>query len=217
MTDRVTEQETQPTSTLVEERYWPARAAEALREGKYSRAVEICREGLVSDPELLSGRLIYAAALLKSDQLDSASEQFYTVLSLDPENLVALKSLGDIKMKLGDELGGIACYRRVLEIDPLCRGVKSDLCDRPEGITRTVTLHRHTEEPVHPRLKTRMIPFYTETIGDLYLAQGHPRLAAEVFRSLITTNTNSGLQEKLKAAEKRLRERESKHARYTND
>ena len=49
------------------------------------------------------------------------------------------------------------------------------------------------------------IYFYTETVGDLYLAQGHPRLAAEVYRALSVHNHNPRLAEKLAEAERRAR------------
>ena len=104
--------------TLHSRGYWPTLAGRYLQEGKYSKAVETCKEYLAEAPELLSGRLIYARALYHAGQIDSAAEQFYYVLALDPDNLAALKYLGDIQYAAGQEVAAMASYQRVLELDP---------------------------------------------------------------------------------------------------
>ena len=194
--------------------YWPARAASYLTEGMYSRSVEICKDHLREEPQSLSGRLIYALALQQAGQTKSATEQFYNVLSLDPDNLVALKCLGDIKYAESDEMAALSDYARILEIDPYCTGLKSDLKTTKRETAKTITFKREAEAPTSKRAlpsQQREIPFYTETIGDLYLAQGHPRLAAEVYHALNEKNHNSKLVEKLKKAEHRIKEKEHRH------
>ncbi len=189
--------------------YWPARAARHLAEGKYSSAVEICREHLHEQSGIVSGRIIYAAALYLTGQLESASEQFYHVLSLDPDNIVALKYLGDIEFQLGDEVAALASYRRVLEIDPHCRGLASELNRVPRQTTRTIIIARGEEiTDFATRGSLRRLPFYTETIGDLFLAQGYPRLAADVYRTLNENNENPRLSGKIQQAEAKIKHRE---------
>jgi len=203
----------EPTESLTDQLaasgYWPARAARFLAEHKYSRAVEICKEGLAEEPRLVSGRTIYARALYHAGQVESATDQFYRVLSLDPDNIVALKYLGDIKYAEGDEFSAIAQYGRVLELDPYCRELTCPVdLPKPEP-TRTITIQRAPEEPPKkPRERLRPIVFYTETVGDLYLAQGHSRLAAEVFRSLYERRPSPRLMEKLEQAEKKIQTKE---------
>ena len=189
---------------------WPARAAKFLADGKYSRAVEICREYLNDTSHLVSGRLIYAEALFRAGQVERATEQFYRVLSLDPDHLVALKFLGDIGYAAGDELTALANYQRILEIDPGCRGIRSEIRTRKTETTRTVTIQRQPETTsATPKVKLREIPFYTETVGDLYLLQGHPRLAACVFQNLLEKNDNPRLREKFAKAEQKIITKES--------
>jgi len=148
--------------------YLPARGATALQEGRYSRAVEICRTHLPSEPELISGRLVYARALFHAGQLDSAATEFYRVLSHDPDNQVALKYLGDLLFGRGDEFGALAHYQRILEIDPACQGLHCDLKAKTTETTRTVTLRRTCEKRTDEstRVPLREIAFYTETMGD---------------------------------------------------
>lgn len=193
--------------------YRPAQAAKYLAEKKYSKAVEICKEHLSEEPQSISGRLIYALALYHAGQMESAAEHFYHVLSFDPDNLVALKYLGDIKFAEGDEVAAMANYARILEIDPYCRGLKLDVRETKKETTRTITLSRQTESSI--TRQPLAVPFYTETIGDLYLAQGHPQLAAEVYRTLNENNHNPRLAEKLSQAERKIRVSEpSKEKEY---
>ena len=53
--------------------YWPARAAKAIAEGRYSDAVGICREYIVEAPGLISGRLLYGSALQLSGLRNNSS------------------------------------------------------------------------------------------------------------------------------------------------
>ena len=52
------------------------------------------------------------------------------------------------------------------------------------------------------------VPFYTETLGDLYYSQGHNRLAVEVFRKLSQDGDNPRLLHKLSEAEAATQEKE---------
>ncbi len=58
------------------------------------------------------------------------------------------------------------------------------------------------------RAPLRPIPLYTETMGDLYLKQGYPRLAAEVFRTLNEKNENPRLAEKFAQATESIKDKE---------
>jgi tetratricopeptide (TPR) repeat protein len=193
---------------LAAQGYWPARASRFVEDGKYSRAVEICRESLSGSPGLLSGRLVFGKALYLTGNVELAEEQFLFALSLDPDNLMALKYLADIKYSRRDEPAAIAYYRRVLEIDPRCRGLACDATHHLKETTRTISISRGAEPSTKTKDKPlRPIPFYTETMGDLYLSQGHSRLAAEVFRSLVEENRNPRLVEKLSQAEGKIKDK----------
>ena len=201
--------------TLAARGYWAALAAGHLTEGRYSRAVELCKEHLSDGPEIISGRLIYARALYHAGQTQSAAEQFYRVLSRDSNNLVALKYLGDIFHALGDQPAAMAHYQRVLDEDPDSRALCCRLTPKQTETTHTVTLRRAGESPsgVLPKRTSREIPFYTETMGDLYMTQGYPRLAADVYRVLNSTGQNPRLTDKLADAEEKIKEKESAHVK----
>jgi len=197
------------TDRLADLGYWVAIAARRLKEEKYSEVVRLCSENLEIEDAPVSARLIYAQALYRSGQIDSAAEQFHRVLTYDPENVVALKCLGDICFTSGDYLAAWANYGRVMEIDPHCRGLKSDIRQHQSRTTRTITLLGRSETRTEPSGTLREIPFFTETIGDLYLAQGYPRLAARVFRRLIESGDSPRIAEKLTLAESKIKEKEN--------
>jgi tetratricopeptide (TPR) repeat protein len=189
--------------------YWAAWAAQHVTAGEYADAIQLCKERLAVEPQLLSARIAYGVALARAGQAESAKEQFFYVLSTDPDNLVALKHLGDIAFAEGDEFSAMAKYERILEIDPYCRGVASDFTNRKIERTHTVTLVR-PEEPArsHDTVPLRAIPFYTETMGDLYMAQGYHRLAATVYRVLHDRGRHPRLQDKLLQAEEKIKSKE---------
>lgn len=199
--------------TLAARGYWPALAAQYLAEERYSRVVELCKEHLADEPDLLSGRLIYARALYHAGQVESAAEEFYRVLSRDANSRVALKYLGDIFFVAGDEPAAMAHYQRILDDDPDSRALCCRLQPQKAETTHTVTIRRPGESTAAtpPRPTSREIPFFTETMGDLYLSQGYPRLAADVYRTLNESGQNPRLADKLVEAEAKIKEKESSH------
>ncbi|MFH1688464.1 MAG: tetratricopeptide repeat protein [bacterium] len=209
MTGKFAEDTETLTQTLAARGYWPARACLALGQGKYSQAVQLCRENQKAGLTVLSGHLICARALYHAGQLEAAQEELQVVLARDPDNLVALKYLGDIRHQQGDLVGSMAHYERILQIDSDSRGLVCSLQDRPQARTRTVSLLRAAETKAAPgQQPLREIPFNTETIGDLYLAQGYPRLAAEVFRLVNEKQQSPRLAEKLIRAEQVIKDKE---------
>ena len=203
---------------LASKGYWVAMASRYLEDGKYSKTVEVCKENIPQYPNLLSAHLIYAKALYLAGQMESAAEQFYYALSLDADNLVALKYLGDIKFATNDKIGAMAHYQKILEIDPDCHALFTPLAPPKKEVTRTISLKRSAE--ISPAISTsnnlRKIHFYTETIGDLYFAQGYSKMAAEVYRILEDKNHNPRLKEKLKKAQEKIKEKEHHYVKKQN-
>jgi len=203
-------EEAQPFAAHLERNgYWPAVANRKLREGRFADAIHLCKKGLTRLPDHLSGRMVYAMAVFRGGQMQTARTQIHKVLELDPEHLGALKLLGDIDYREGDIPAALVHYRRVFEIDPPCTGLKSALGTRPAS-SRKVTLRRESENVASTQKGDESrIPFFTETMGNLYLRQGHSRLAAEVFKKLLQEAPNDRLQAKLTQAERGGKETEN--------
>src|SRR5919199_866419 len=99
-------------------RYFAPLANEYRKAGDLQQAISICQAHLPQQPGHMSGHIVYGQALFEAKQFDQARTVFETALSLDPENLIALRYLGDIAFELGDRSGARAWYTRVLETDP---------------------------------------------------------------------------------------------------
>jgi len=99
-------------------RYFAPLANEFRKAGDAEQAVMICEEFLPQQPGHMSGHIVYGQALFDLGRLDDARTVFETALTLDPENLIALRYLGDISRSHGDLESARHWYQRVLEADP---------------------------------------------------------------------------------------------------
>ncbi len=99
-------------------RYFAPLANEYRKAGDPDQAIAICREFLPQQPSHMSAHIVYGQALYDTQQFEEARTVFHTALTLDPENLIALRLLGDIECHLGDLTGARGWYQRVLDADP---------------------------------------------------------------------------------------------------
>src|SRR5688500_14690924 len=99
-------------------RYFAPLANEYRKAGDLDRAIEICRAHLPQQPGHMSGHVVYGQALYESRQLEEAKKVFEAALALDPENLIALRHLGDIARDSADPATARIWYLRVLDADP---------------------------------------------------------------------------------------------------
>src|SRR3954463_775516 len=99
-------------------RYFAPLANEYRKAGDLDQAIFICQEYLPQQPGHMSGHIVFGQALFEAKRLPEARTVFETALSLDPENLIALRHLADISRDLGDTLAARSWYERVLHADP---------------------------------------------------------------------------------------------------
>src|SRR4029453_12379901 len=77
-------------------------AEELRRAGQFEESVETCRTGLAIHPSYLSARVPLGRALIELNQLADAQSELEVVLKSAPENLAAIRGLGDIHHRQGD-------------------------------------------------------------------------------------------------------------------
>jgi tetratricopeptide (TPR) repeat protein len=99
-------------------RYFAPLANEYRKGGQPKRAIEICRAHLAQMPGHMSGQIVYGQALFEAGEWDEARTVFERALTLDPENLIALRSLGDMALQAGNTSEARTWYSRLLEADP---------------------------------------------------------------------------------------------------
>ncbi len=106
-------------------RYFAPLANECRKAGDLDAAIAICRAHLPQQPGHMSGHIVYGQALFESGDLGEARTVFETALGLDPENLIALRHMGDIAAREGDTAAARRWYTRVLETDPRNEEIQS--------------------------------------------------------------------------------------------
>ena len=99
-------------------RYFAPLANEYRKAGDVAEAIRLCRAHLPQQPGHMSGHIVFGQALFEAQELDEARTVFEAALALDPENLIALRHLGDIAKGNGDTAGARGWYQRVLDADP---------------------------------------------------------------------------------------------------
>jgi tetratricopeptide (TPR) repeat protein len=99
-------------------RYFAPLANEYRKGGQPKRAIEICRSQLSQMPGHMSGQIVYGQALYETGEFDEARQVFERALTLDPENLIALRSLGDMSLQSGNTTEARRWYTRLLDADP---------------------------------------------------------------------------------------------------
>ncbi len=78
----------------------------------------MCRAGLEYHPEYVSARVTLGRALLASNALDDAFNELSGVLQTAPENLAALRGLGETHQRRGDLPAALGVFRRALALAP---------------------------------------------------------------------------------------------------
>jgi tetratricopeptide (TPR) repeat protein len=99
-------------------RFFASLANEYRKAGDLEQAISICQAHLADQPSNMNGHVVYGQALFEAGRYDDAKATFDTALGLDPENLIALRHLGDIACTNGDNDTARAWYERVLDADP---------------------------------------------------------------------------------------------------
>lgn len=99
-------------------RYFAPLANEYRKGGNPKRAIEICRAHLAQMPGHMSGQVVYGQSLFEGGEFDEARKVFEGALVLDPENLIALRSLGDLALQSGNNAEARTWYTKLLDADP---------------------------------------------------------------------------------------------------
>jgi tetratricopeptide (TPR) repeat protein len=108
-------------------RYFAPLANEYRKAGDLAQAIAICRQHLADQPGHRSGHIVYGQALFENKEYEEAQKVFTAALALDPENLIALRHLGDIARDAADYTGARQWYQRVLDADPRNEDIQAQI------------------------------------------------------------------------------------------
>jgi len=116
-------------------RYFAPLANEYRKAGDPEQAIAICRAHLAQQPGHMSGHVVYGQALYDAKRPDEARVVFEKALTLDPDNAIVLRQLGDIAREKGDNAEAKHWYTRALDADPGDREVAAYIAELTEPIT----------------------------------------------------------------------------------
>jgi tetratricopeptide (TPR) repeat protein len=102
-----------------EGRYFVPLANDYRKVGDLERAEKLLREGIAKHPDYLSAHIVMGRCLADRGANEEAAEEFSYVLSMDPQNLIALRSLGEIATADGNPAEAERWYRELLAVDPM--------------------------------------------------------------------------------------------------
>lgn len=76
-------------------------AEEYRRNGDFTQAVKICREGLARHPGYVSAQVTLGRALAELEEYQEARKELEAVLLAAPDNLTAIRALAEIDQRVG--------------------------------------------------------------------------------------------------------------------
>ncbi len=157
-----------------------AQLAEELRRAhEFEESVATCRAGLEIHPEYLSARVTLGRALVELNQLDEAQDELVRVLKSAPENLAAIRGLGDIHHRRGNLQEALAQYRAALALarnDP-------DLEEIVERLAKDVEPQKpanHDEGLSFDQMHAELLAFVPPPPAPAAVAAPAPPVAAEL-------------------------------------
>ncbi|MEO8192517.1 MAG: tetratricopeptide repeat protein [Gemmatimonadales bacterium] len=116
-------------------RYFAPLANEYRKAGDPEQAIAICRAHLAQQPGHMSGHVVYGQALYDAKRTDEARVVFEKALSLDPDNSVVLRQLGDIARQRGETAEARHWYTRALDADPHDTEIAAYIAELTEPVT----------------------------------------------------------------------------------
>lgn len=157
-------------------------AEELRRAGQFEESVDICRAGLAIHPGYLSARVTLGRALLELNQLGEAQGELEHVLKNAPENLAAIRGLGEIHHRQGNLSEALAQYRAALALarnDPDLQETVSQLARQVEPQKPAVVDEGLSFDQMQHELLKRMGPPAPPPPQPLAAAASSPEPAAE--------------------------------------
>src|ERR1700741_1505024 len=157
-------------------RYFAPLANEYRKGGQPKRAIEICRAQLAQMPGHMSGQIVFGQALYEAGEFEEARKVFGIALTLDPENLIALRSLGDMSLQRGDTAEARRWYTRLLDADPKDTAVIA-LVSEIDASADASPIPTPQSVPVDEDEGDQQIPFIADAEGTPMEPELHPEVS----------------------------------------
>ena len=108
-------------------RYFAPLADAYRKAGRVDDAIQLVSHGLTKHPDYLSAHIVLGRCHLDKQDDAAALETFGRVLSLDAENVIALKALAEVAERMGRPDDARRWLMRLLNVDAMNTEAEEDL------------------------------------------------------------------------------------------
>ena len=206
-------------------------AKELADAGQFGKAIEALQQGLKKFPKMVSARVLLGEIYWTSGDASLARAELEQVIKTSPDNFAAHRKLAMIYRAVGDRHAAAKACEAVLQANPKDREMKDLLEEiaqesfkpaeepKEKKATATKTTVRLSESPVTapssavtdedatlvlemPAAGAETEETDSETLAELYIAQGHRDKGLEVYRRLVEKDPdNMKLHERIMTLE----------------
>jgi tetratricopeptide (TPR) repeat protein len=173
-------------------------AREYHEAGLFEEAARVGARAVREQPSYVSARVQLGRVYFEMGRIEEAREQMEAVLSLAPDNLLARRVVADVCRELGDVQGALDRYRALLAFHPddaeTRRKIEAIEKDLVAGVIPSAEPSAPAGEPPAPAAVEQPADgaslleagaLATPTLAEIYLQQGLPARAAEVYRAIL--------------------------------
>jgi tetratricopeptide (TPR) repeat protein len=157
-------------------------AEDLLQRKMLSEALRLAEERLARLPLDIDARIIAGNVFIDMGRVDEARDVLRKVEEIISGLSLIYARMGDIYREKGFHRDAVICYQKYISLNPTS--------DEAEEVVRKITLLKQ-EEPLIPDMDSTdnanapRPEFYTVTLADLYIQQGHFKMAAEVLEKIL--------------------------------
>jgi tetratricopeptide (TPR) repeat protein len=162
-----------------------------LQEGKMPEALSLAEARLTSFPLDVDARVVAANALIKMGRVEETKNILHEVEEFILGLSMVYIQMGDIYRENGFYQDTVVCYEKFISFNPNSDKVK-------EIVEKIFLLEQ--EEPLATEIdeteghETLSKPdFHTVTLADLYIKQGHFKMAAEILEKILKYEPDNDL------------------------
>jgi len=181
--------------------------AETYRKmGMFDDALQIIQRGLERHSDFSPAHIVLARVLCQLEDYDGSVAAFEQALSLDSESLAALVGYARVKILLGDEVEAREILLRARNLSPADPVINKLLLSLPEQFEVEDDTADQSDIATSDEAQDIDSPnLVSQTLAELYLAQGLTEKALELFQKLSQKDPdNLVLRRKVKELENRL-------------
>ncbi len=186
--------------------------AEAYRQmGMLDDALDAAQRGVAALPKFSPGYTILGRVHAQRNELNEAEAAFWSALEIDPESVPTLKGLARVCGMQGQRERARQLLEQAHQLEPDDATVTKMLAALGPAPAGRSVAPGPASAPAHSTADAdgdddALAPFATATIAEIYVKQGLPGKAAQVYRDLLKANPdNASLEARYRELDRQLK------------